>query len=104
MCDTPEYTELKRVLTPNDIERIIDQLRYPNRTTHFYALLTTYLFKEHQFKETILVCLVKRVLIGPPHPWGIRLVFYELMHNKEYRFWDEPMVIKHIRVFDALCE
>lgn len=70
---------------------LIDQLRYPNRHTHYFSYVVLYLFAEsagEQTKEQITRILVERLISHKPHPWGILVTYIELVKNAHYKFWE----------------
>lgn len=70
---------------------LIDQLRFPNRHTHYFSYVVLYLFVEsagEAIKEAIARILVERLIAHKPHPWGLLVTFVELVKNAHYKFWE----------------
>jgi CCR4-NOT transcription complex subunit 1 len=71
---------------------LVDQLRFPNRHTHYFSYVILYLFVEphtgEAVKDQITRILVERLLAHKPHPWGLLVTFVELVKNAHYRFWE----------------
>ena len=81
------------------IDGFLDQLRYPGRSTHFFAKLLIEIFKMNitrndgiSVSEMIVISIARRVALPPPHPWGLKVTVVELMGNKDIGFWDYPFV------------
>lgn len=88
---------------------LVDQLRYPSRTTIFFYRALSTLFKMNLkvspslgVDEIILRTLIERAVTPPPHPWGLRLFIRELMTNPEVNFWERPFVRQSDTVFKFL--
>ncbi|KAE9549180.1 hypothetical protein FO519_007605 [Halicephalobus sp. NKZ332] len=74
---------------------ITNQLRYPNAQTHYFACVLLYLFNESsddQVREQITRVLFERLISMRPHPWGLLVVFIELIQNEQYCFWQHEFV------------
>jgi hypothetical protein len=53
---------------------IANQLRYPNRHTHYFSCVLLFLFRDatsEDVKEQITRVLVERLMANRPHPWGL---------------------------------
>lgn len=77
---------------------IIDQLRFPSKTTLFFYKTALALLKNTakqlppQIGELIVTTVMERAGTPPPHPWGLRLLIRELMTNEEIRLFERPFV------------
>lgn len=79
--------ELRHLL----LATLVDQLRFPNRHTHYFSYVILYLFVEspgEAIKEAIARILVERLIAHKPHPWGLLVTFVELVKNAHYKFWE----------------
>ena len=69
---------------------LTDNLRYPNRHTHFFSCVLLSLFVETNdvsIKENVTRILLGRLIAHRPHPWGVMITFIELVKNPRYKFW-----------------
>ncbi|KAK6457739.1 CCR4-Not complex component, Not1-domain-containing protein [Scheffersomyces xylosifermentans] len=98
------------------INAIANQLRYPNSHTHWFIGIILHFFSSNSIwgspaakatiQELITRVLLERRIVSKPHPWGLTIVFTELVKNGDYGFFDLPFVkdaspeLKSI--FDAL--
>lgn len=81
-------------------EAMANQLRYPNRHTHFFSCVILSLFgnygtsilgsKKIDVRHLITRVLLERIICNRPHPWGLMITFTELLKNSNYKFWDLP--------------
>jgi hypothetical protein len=74
---------------------IANQLRYPNRHTHYFSCVLLFLFRDatsEDVKEQITRVLVERLIANRPHPWGLLITFIELIKNPSYEFWSHEFV------------
>lgn len=98
-------------------ESMANQLRYPNRHTHFYSCVLLSLFGNYGTvnlgDEKDNVChlitrvLLERIISNRPHPWGLVITFTELLRNSNYKFWDLQFTKQHPeieRMFSLLYE
>jgi hypothetical protein len=71
-----------------------NQIRYPNAHTSFFALSLLHLFRHGhvRIRELIARVLVERLFAARPHPWGLLVVFLELVRNPEYGFWQSDFI------------
>jgi CCR4-NOT transcription complex subunit 1 len=78
---------------------MIDQLRYPSRTTLFFYSALLNLFNSERvskgqlplgLNEIILRAVVERAAAPPPHPWGLRLLLSSLLGSNA--LWVLPFV------------
>jgi CCR4-NOT transcription complex subunit 1 len=77
------------------VNAIANQLRYPNNHTHYFSCILLFLFAEAQsdfVKEQITRCLLERLIVHRPHPWGLLITFIELIKNPRYSFWSHKFV------------
>jgi len=77
------------------VNAIANQLRYPNAHTHYFSCLLINLFGESRdecLKELITRCLLERLIVHRPQPWGLLVTFVELIKNPRYQFWQQPFV------------
>ncbi|OHT12509.1 hypothetical protein TRFO_17537 [Tritrichomonas foetus] len=98
-------TELIKKLGPEAIvvlvNVIIDQLRYPCKTTLFFfktalTLLRTEIKQQIpvSLEEIIIKTVMERAVTPPPHPWGLRLLIRELVTSKDFVLLERPYVSK----------
>lgn len=81
-------------------EAMANQLRYPNRHTHFFSCVILSLFGNYgtsvlgsnkiDVRHLITRVLLERIICNRPHPWGLMITFTELLKNSNYKFWDLP--------------
>lgn len=99
------------------VNAIANQLRYPNCHTHWFIGIILYFFLSSQswlspevkleIQEIITRVLLERRIAAKPHPWGLTIVFTELIKNEDFGFFELPFVklaspeLKSI--FDALA-
>ena len=72
------------------LNAMANQLRYPNRHTHFFSVTMLTLFAETDesfLREQITRVLLERLIVHRPHPWGLLVTFIELIKNPRYNFW-----------------
>lgn len=85
------------------INAIANQLRYPNSHTHWFIGIVLHFFSSNSIwtnspankqlvQEIITRVLLERHMVNKPHPWGLTIVFTELVKNEEYGFFDLPFV------------
>lgn len=98
-------------------EAMANQLRYPNRHTHFFSCVILSLFgnygssilgsKKIDIRHLITRVLLERIICNRPHPWGLMIPFTELLKNSNYKFWDLPFTKSTPeieRMFESLYE
>lgn len=95
------------------LSAMVSQLRYLNPHTVWIGSVITYFFnaslvfgaKLSVLQQLITRVLLERLVLHRPHPWGIVVVFLELLREEEYGFSDLPFT-KEIpeleRVFSVL--
>ena len=78
---------------------LTDNLRYPSPETHFFILLFVSMFKQAQsvnqdvsVREIITRCLLERLIVHKPHPWGLIVAFLEIIKRGD--FWSCPFTAK----------
>lgn len=84
------------------INAIANQLRYPNSHTHWFIGIILHFFSSNSIwgsaatkttvQELITRVLLERHIVNKPHPWGLTIVFTELVKNGDYGFFDLPFV------------
>ncbi|XWS60105.1 hypothetical protein CRYUN_Cryun07bG0005900 [Craigia yunnanensis] len=77
------------------LNAIANQLRHPSRHTHLYSFAMHYLFNEAKqeiIQEQITRVLVERLIVKKPHPWGLWIIFLELIKNHQYNFWSHAFI------------
>ncbi|CAK7909664.1 general negative regulator of transcription subunit 1 [[Candida] anglica] len=98
------------------VNAIANQLRYPNAHTHWFIGIMLHFFSNNTIwgtpqnklavQEIITRVLLERHVVNKPHPWGLTIVFTELVKNGDYGFFDLPFVKDASRelkvVFEAL--
>lgn len=100
------------------INAIANQLRYPNSHTHWFVGIILHFFSCSSLwgtagarlviQELITRVLLERQVVNKPHPWGLTIVFTELVKNTDYGFFELPFVKEaapELRlIFDALAK
>ena len=86
---------------------IVNQLRWHNAHTHFFAYALLHLFgtdtgaqDSWDGKQQIIAVLLERIHAVLPHPWGLIVVLLELLKNPLYGFWQLPVVKSSPQVSD----
>ncbi|KAK6202872.1 CCR4-Not complex component, Not1-domain-containing protein [Scheffersomyces amazonensis] len=84
------------------INSIANQLRYPNSHTHWFIGIILHFFSSSSIwgtlsvkltvQELITRVLLERRIVNKPHPWGLTIVFTELVKNGDYGFFELPFV------------
>ena len=84
------------------INAIANQLIYPNSHTHWFVGIILHFFSNDQIwgsakdqlviQELITRVLLERRMVSKPHPWGLTIVFTELLKNGDYGFFDLQFV------------
>lgn len=84
------------------INAIANQLRYPNSHTHWFIGIILHFFSNNNIwntpanklvvQEIITRVLLERRISNKPHPWGLTILFTELVKNADYGFFDLPFV------------
>ncbi|EGW30545.1 uncharacterized protein SPAPADRAFT_143625 [Spathaspora passalidarum NRRL Y-27907] len=99
------------------INAIANQLRYPNSHTHWFIGIILHFFSSNsiwgnanvkvEVQEIITRVLLERRIVCKPHPWGLTIVFTELVKNGDYGFFELSFVknsVEEIKnIFDALA-
>ncbi|EDK46785.1 conserved hypothetical protein [Lodderomyces elongisporus NRRL YB-4239] len=100
------------------ISSIANQLRYPNSHTHWFIGIILHFFLSNTLwntsgsklavQEIITRVLLERRIVNKPHPWGLTIVFLELVKNDDFGFFDLPFVKNSIdevkTIFDTLAD
>ncbi|KAG8525924.1 uncharacterized protein KY384_000686 [Bacidia gigantensis] len=106
ISDSPQITLLQKLcrdLRPDARYQLlcsmVNQLRWPNAHTHYFAYALLHLFGTEfanhdafETREQIVTILLERLHAVLPHPWGLLVVMLELLKNPAYNFWHLPMV------------
>lgn len=84
------------------INAIANQLRYPNSHTHWFIGIILHFFSNNNIwnsnsnklvvQEIITRVLLERRISNKPHPWGLTILFTELVKNGDYGFFELPFV------------
>lgn len=80
------------------IDCLIDLLRYPSRNSHFFAKLLVEIFsisaitQDGYFVKEIIASVAMRRAPYEPRPWGLQVLLFELLSNRELGLWDLPSV------------
>uniref|UniRef100_A0AC35FPB7 CCR4-NOT transcription complex subunit 1 n=1 Tax=Panagrolaimus sp. PS1159 TaxID=55785 RepID=A0AC35FPB7_9BILA len=84
---------------------LINQLRYPNALTHYFACTVLFLFKELKdiLKQQITHIFFERMAACRPHPWGLFVTFIELIKNEQYDFWNYDFVYRYTDIRTLLA-
>lgn len=105
--DSPYLALLSNLLLKLDVEgryflceAMANQLRYPNRHTHFFSCVILSLFGNYgtgvlgsskvDIRHIITRVLLERIICNRPHPWGLMITFTELLKNSNYKIFDLP--------------
>ncbi|CAK7216435.1 CCR4-NOT core subunit cdc39 [Sporothrix bragantina] len=102
-ADTATLSMILHELTPEGryylICSIVNQLRYPNAHTNFFALALLEIFghdmtdsEENEIREQICRVLFERIVNYWPQPWGLLAVITELVKNDKFFFFDLPFI------------
>ncbi|KAG5419974.1 CDC39 [Candida metapsilosis] len=99
------------------LNSIANQLRYPNSHTHWFIGIILHFFSSNSIwnsststkltvQEIITRVLLERRIVNKPHPWGLTILFTELVKNESYGLFELPFVknsIEEIKtIFDTL--
>ena len=78
---------------------MVNQLRWPNAHTQFFAYALLHLFRtdlgtqdRYELREHIVAALLDRLHVVKPHPWGLVVLMLELLKNADYEFWQLAFV------------
>jgi CCR4-NOT transcription complex subunit 1 len=77
------------------LNALANQLRYPNKHTHYFSCVLLCLFTEtsqEALKEQIARVLLERLIVNRPHPWGLLITFIELIKNPIYNIWSYDFI------------
>jgi len=77
------------------LNALANQLRYPNKHTHYFSCVLLCLFTETtqvSLKEQIARVLLERLIVNRPHPWGLLITFIELIKNPMYNILEYEFV------------
>jgi len=77
------------------LNSIVNELRYPNNHTYYFACIILYLFVESNkeiIQEQIAKILFERLQVHRPHPWGLIISFRELIQNPKYGFMKKSFI------------
>ncbi len=77
-------------------QAIVDQIRYPNSHTYWFIRLLLNFFNsnalwgsnQRDMQQLITRVLLERVICNKPHPWGLTIIFKELLQNPDYKFFE----------------
>lgn len=106
VSDSPPAILLQRLFNESSastrfhlIGAIVNQLRWPNAHTQFFAYATLHLFGTEganvegwDQRQQIFAVLLERLHVVLPHPWGLVVVMLEILKNPAYGFWHLPFV------------
>ena len=87
---------------------IFNELRYANKLTLFFIFVLTKIFalsQNEQVEEAIAMILLERMVNSKPHPFGLILLFRELIQNRDFKFFEKQFVVRSEevrRVFEDL--
>jgi len=99
------------------LNAIANQLRYPNSHTHWFIGIILHFFSSNSIwnsststklavQEIITRVLLERRIVNKPHPWGLTILFTELVKNESYGLFELPFVKNSIEevknIFDTL--
>lgn len=89
---------------------ILNELRYPSsKTYHFLGILCA-VFEEKNYPESekvhsvIIRTLLERLEVSEPHPWGLVILFRELVQSGKYEFGRKQFVQENRAVIQNLFE
>ena len=93
------FKELRSDARFHMICSIVNQLRWPNAHTQYFAYALLHLFgtevtsqDQWDARQQIVAVLLGRIHVVLPHPWGLVVVLLELLKNPSYNFWALPFV------------
>ncbi|CAK7202079.1 CCR4-NOT core subunit cdc39 [Sporothrix eucalyptigena] len=102
-ADTATLSMILHELSPEGryylICSIVNQLRYPNAHTNFFALALLEIFghdmadpEETEIREQICRVLFERIVNFWPQPWGLLAVIAEIVKNEKFFFFELPFI------------
>ncbi|KAL9129542.1 MAG: hypothetical protein Q9217_002029 [Psora testacea] len=78
---------------------MVNQLRWPNAHTQYFAYALLHLFgtesgiqDRYELREQIVALVLHRLHVVKPHPWGLVVLMLELLKNPDYNFWQLAFV------------
>lgn len=81
------------------LQVMVEQLRYPNIHTHFFMFVLLNMFTSKAFgnnlpevQEVMLRSLLERVVVNKPHPWGVTVLFSQLIRQEGDKLLELPFV------------
>lgn len=81
------------------LQVMVEQLRYPNIHTHFFMYVLLSMFTSKSFgdnlpevQEVMLRGLLERVIVNKPHPWGVTVLFSQLIRQEGSRLSELPFI------------
>jgi len=80
------------------LDCLLDQLRYPNASTQYFGCVIVQLFSEicpseRDIRDLTMTLLSTRLLTPGAHPWGIQVVFPQLIATPE--FWSAEFLTRN---------
>ncbi|EDO15208.1 hypothetical protein Kpol_458p1, partial [Vanderwaltozyma polyspora DSM 70294] len=83
------------------IEAMMEQLRYPNIHTHWFTFVLKNMFtseewgeQKSEIQEIILRNIFERIIVNKPHPWGVTVLFTQLLNLNNVKLLSLPCVKK----------
>lgn len=97
------------------LNSIANQLRYPNSHTHWFIGIILHFFSSNSIwnsststklavQEIITRVLLERRIVNKPHPWGLTILFTELVKNESYGLFELPFVKNSIDEINAIFD
>ncbi|KAK0709555.1 CCR4-Not complex component, Not1-domain-containing protein [Lasiosphaeria miniovina] len=81
------------------ISSMVNELRFPNASTHYFSQAILDIFghdmsdpEETDIRQQIVRVLLERLVGFWPQPWGLMITVLELIKNDKYIFFDLPFI------------
>lgn len=81
------------------LQVMLEQLRYPNIHTHWFIYMLLNMFNSKSFGESLLEiqeimlrCILERIIVNKPHPWGITVMFCQLIRQQGNKLLELPFI------------
>ena len=81
------------------LQVMLEQLRYPNIHTHWFIYMLLNMFNSKSFgdnlleiQEIMLRCILERIIVNKPHPWGITVMFCQLIRQQGKKLLELPFI------------
>src|SRR5262249_41034748 len=81
------------------LSSMVNELRYPNASTHYFSQALLDIFshdmsdpEETDTRQQLVRVLLERLVGYFPQPWGLMILVIELIKNDKYHFFDLPFI------------